>query len=32
EPLYESDVMSFRHIIRAKGSILSMQIGGKLND
>ncbi|NGW50535.1 hypothetical protein G6Y85_07895, partial [Staphylococcus aureus] len=25
EPLYESDVMSFRHIIRAKGSILSMK-------
>ncbi|HCZ5908167.1 hypothetical protein R6L56_13635 [Staphylococcus aureus] len=26
EPLYESDVMSFRHIIRAKGSILSMKL------
>ncbi|MET1374693.1 hypothetical protein ABUR95_15090, partial [Staphylococcus aureus] len=32
EPLYESEVMSFRHIIRAKGSILSIQNGGKLND
>lgn len=28
EPLYESDVMSFRHIIRAKGSILSMKLEG----
>lgn len=26
KPLYESDVMSFRHIIRAKGSILSMKL------
>ena len=32
EPLYESEVMSFRHIIRVKGSILSIQNGGKLND